>query len=182
MVADRAGHRGSHRLRHLYGHRHRHGRAKVRCAAHPRHAAAPLPHPPHRHGRPSRRRTGAGAFAGAGGHRLRLYRPLLRRTGLHDSHRRLGLHLHLRHAGRVGCLDHRLGSDSGIRLQQHERQRGSLPPTLSICWTGSACILRCDGSRPPICPPACKTWRATISTSPAGTSASTFPPSWWSCS
>jgi basic amino acid/polyamine antiporter, APA family len=31
------------------------------------------------------------------------------------------------------------------------------------------------GSRPPICPRACRTWPATGSTTPAGTSASTFP-------
>ncbi len=31
---------------------------------------------------------------------------------VHDSHRRLGLHLHLRHPWRADRVDHRLGSDS----------------------------------------------------------------------
>jgi APA family basic amino acid/polyamine antiporter len=37
--------------------------------------------------------------------------------------------------------------------------------TWSTCSTGSACIPARSGSRPPICPPACRTWPATISTS-----------------
>ena len=37
---------------------------------------------------------------------------------------------------------------------------------------------RSSGSRPPICPPACRISPATTSTIPAGTSASTSPPSW----
>ena len=134
---------------------------------------------PHRHGRPAGRGPGAGALAGAGGHRLRLHRTLLCRTGLHDSHRRLGLHLYLRHAGRAGRLDHRLGSDSGIRLQQHERERGLCRPyrrSVGLVRLASAAAMdlaRLSAHR------ACRISPATISTSPAGTSASTFPPFWW---
>jgi APA family basic amino acid/polyamine antiporter len=40
---------------------------------------------------------------------------------------------------------------------------------------GSGCIPRPYGYRPPICRRVCKTWPATGSTIPAGTSASTFP-------
>ena len=103
-----------------------------------------------------------------------LYRPLLRRTGLDDPHRRLGLHLHLRHARRTGGVDHRLGSDPRVRLLQHERQR-----RLRRAYRGAAGLVRHpsrprSGSRRPICRPACRTCRATTSTHPAGTSASTF--------
>ena len=41
--------------------------------------------------------------------------PLLCGIRRHDSSRRQRLHLCLRHAGRDFCVDHRLGSDAGIR-------------------------------------------------------------------
>ena len=49
--------------------------------------------------RPPWRGSGAGGLAHPGSHRLWLYRALLCRTRLHDSDRRLGLHLHLRNPG-----------------------------------------------------------------------------------
>ena len=60
-----------------------------------------------------------------GGHRLRLRRPVLRRVRVDDPDRRLGLHLRLRHAGRVRRLDHRLGPDPRVPLRGLDR-RGRL--------------------------------------------------------
>ena len=58
-----------------------------------------------------------------GRHRLLVCGALLRRAGLDDPHRRFGLHLQLRHAGRNLRLDHRLGSHPRIRRQQRGRLR-----------------------------------------------------------
>ena len=80
---------------------------------------------------------------------LRLCRTLLRRIRLPDPHRRLGLHLRLRHAGRDLRLDHRLGPDPGIRLRRGHRglrlelHAGRLPAGLR--HQSSAADLRCSG-------------------------------------
>jgi hypothetical protein len=76
--------------------------------------------------RPAGRGSGHLGVFRIGGHRLRIRRHLLRRAGLHDPHRRQRVHLFLRHAGRNLRLDHRLGSDPGIRVLQHERGGGIL--------------------------------------------------------
>ena len=87
-----------------------------------------------RHRRDHRRRNfrshraGCGHYAGPAivvsfvlsGIRLRIRGPLLRRIRLADSHRRLGIYLRLRDAGRDLRLDYRLGSDSGIRLRRRD--------------------------------------------------------------
>src|SRR3984893_703297 len=49
---------------------------------------------------------------------------MLRGTGCHDSHRRQRVHLYVRNDGRIDCLDHRLGFDSGVRGKQHGGVRG----------------------------------------------------------
>ncbi len=118
-LAHRARHRGRHRLGHLHRHRHGHRRGEVRHHLRAQHSGRGLPYPSHRAGRPPWRRTGARALTGAGRSRLLLYRPLLCGAGVDDPHRRLRLHLHLRHHGRAGRLDHRLGPDPRIRLLEH---------------------------------------------------------------
>src|SRR5580658_10474448 len=70
------------------------------------------------------------------GNRLRLCRSLLCRICVDDPNRRLRIHLWLRHAGRNCRLDHRLGSDFGIRFwrcngrQRLEQHAGCLPARL----------------------------------------------------
>ena len=52
------------------------------------------------------------------GTRLRLRRALLRRVRRDDPDRRLGVHLRLRHHGRVRRLDHRVGPDPRVPLRR----------------------------------------------------------------
>ena len=71
-----------------------------------------------------------------------LHRALLRRAGVDDSDCGIGVHVHLCDAGRAGGVDHRLGSDSRICLQQHERERG-----LCRAHRGSAGLVRPASAR-----------------------------------
>ena len=48
---------------------------------------------------------------------------LLRGAGVDDSDRRICVYLHLCDPRRADCLGDWLGSDPGVRVQQHERQR-----------------------------------------------------------
>ena len=87
---------------------------------------------------------------------LRFCRTLLRRVRLADPHRRLGLHLWLRHPGRDLRLDHRLGPDPGICLRRGHRGfrlerlcaqlpgglRHSHPPATDACAQREARLLR----------------------------------------
>ncbi len=77
-------------------------------------------HRRHRHFRADRhrradRRPGADGVVRHRRHRLRLCRAVLRRVRLDDPGRRLHLYLQLRHAGRTGRVDHRLGPAARIR-------------------------------------------------------------------
>jgi hypothetical protein len=114
VVAHRARHRRCDRFGNLHRGRHGDRGRKVRHLLDPEHAFAGLPGQPPRLVGPSGSGAGVGVFHRAGGHRLRLYRPLLCRAGVDDSDCRERLHLHLRHHGRTGRLDHRLGSHPGI--------------------------------------------------------------------
>ena len=59
----------------------------------------------------------AGVASASGG-------PLLRGVRVDRADRRLGLHLRLRHAGRVRRLDHRLGPDPRVRARRGHRRGG----------------------------------------------------------
>ena len=79
---------------------------------------------PGRRGRALRRRPRAGPVVPAARRGVRAGRAVLRRAGGHDSAGRQRLRLCLRHAGRTGGLDHRLGPDPRVRRRQ--RGRGHL--------------------------------------------------------
>src|SRR6266498_660674 len=78
----------------------------------------------HRRHRRCRRLYAAGRWSIVDGvirdycHRVRVYRALLRRDGCNGADIRLSLHLFIRHPGRTGRLDHRLGLDPRIRHWQ----------------------------------------------------------------
>ncbi len=101
-------HRRHHRRRHLCHHRHRRGRRRRSPGCRPV----------------------ADDLLRHHGDRLRLHRPLLRRVRLDGADLRLGLHLFLRHPGRAGRLDHRLGPHHRVRRRQRRRgdQLGQLLP------------------------------------------------------
>ena len=71
----------------------------------------------------------------AGGHRLRLRRPVLRRDGERRSDRRQRVHLLLRHHGRAGRLDHRLGPGARVRRGRRDG-RGRLVRPLRVSLLG----------------------------------------------
>ena len=81
-------HRRHHRRRHLRAHR---GRRRAAC------------------------RPGGADLHGHRGHRLHARRPLLRRDGEHGAGGGQRLHLLVRHHGRAGGVDHRLGPGARVR-------------------------------------------------------------------
>ena len=61
-------------------------------------------------------RTGGGAELCAGGYYVRVCRALLCGVCFDHSDCGIGIHVWLRDAGRVGGVDHRLGSGAGVRV------------------------------------------------------------------
>ncbi len=115
--------------------------------------AAAGPIGPERRSDPRRRGSGAGLFLSPAGRRLRAGRAVLRRAGVHDSAGRQRLRLLLRHAGRTGGLDHRLGSDSGIRRGQ--RRGGDFLGRLLQYAAARIRRARCRRGSPPAIAPRC---------------------------
>ena len=85
----------------------------------------------------------------SGGLRLRPGRSLLRGVCLHDTDLRLGLHLQLRHPGRVRRLDHRVGLDPGILVCRQHRGGGMVRLRRLLSQRLAGLQLYSRGSSPP---------------------------------
>ena len=136
---------------------------------------ADLPDPSFGARGPARGGPRARPFARPGRHHLRAYRALLCGARKHDPHRRLGLHLHLRHHGRAHRVDHRLGPDPRVRGLEHERLGRLRRPRSGPLGLVRRASLSPSGFPRPTFREACRTSPAKTSTPRDSTSASNIP-------
>ena len=125
---DLARHRCRDRLRNFYRHRHRDCRPEDAGQLYSECSTPGISDLPFAFVRTAWGRAGDCALLRAGGRRMRICIRVLRGTRRHDPHRGQRVHLHLCHDGRAHRLDYRLGLDSGIRRQQHGRERRLFRP------------------------------------------------------
>src|SRR5207253_10731892 len=118
-----ARHRRGHRLGNLHHRRDGDRRPEVSSLVDSECSAPGIPHSPLGVVWTTWRGTGDRPILYPGRYRLWIRIGLLCRACRYDSYCRQRVHLHLRYDGRTHRLDYRLGLDSGIRREQHGRQR-----------------------------------------------------------